>query len=206
MQSIILATRNAGKVSEIISILSDLPVKIFSLSDLPEISEIAEDGSTFEENALLKARHVFHSVKIPALADDSGLEVISLGNRPGVYSARYAGENVSYEANNKKLLAELKGYPEEKRKARFRCTAAFVGPDVEHITQGVCSGVIINSPRGSNGFGYDPLFVPEGHRQTFAELTSDVKNSISHRSSAFRLMAAYLRVYLERMPRSSDSQ
>ncbi len=197
MQTIILASRNPGKIREILSLLAGLECRFVSLSDLPQIPEIAEDGSTFEENALLKARQIFGLTQTPALADDSGLEVAALDDRPGVRSARYAGENVSYDDNNKKLLSELARIPPRHRRARFRCVAAFVAPGVEHLTEGLCRGRIIESPRGHNGFGYDPLFVPDGYLQTFAELSSEIKNSISHRHHAFTTMAGYLKEYLE---------
>lgn len=206
MHEIILATRNPNKVEEIQSILAFLPVKFCSLLDLREIPDIIENGSTLEENAFIKARYLYQTLKLPALADDSGLEVFALDLRPGVYSARYAGENVSYEANNNKLLAELASVPAEMRNARFRCVAAFVAPATEHAVEGVCHGTIIDAPRGVGGFGYDPLFVPDGYHDTFAELSSEVKNSISHRSIAFRSMGDYLRRYFMKMERAGNSQ
>ena len=195
MREIILATRNPNKVREIRSILDFLPVTFSSLLDLQDIPDIVEDGSTLDENAFIKARFLYQRVKIPALADDSGLEVFALDGRPGVYSARYAGEHATYEDNNKKLLAELVSFPAEKRKARFRCVAAFVGPSTEYAVEGICEGTIIHAPRGTGGFGYDPLFVPDGYPETFAELSPEVKNSISHRSAAFRAMGEYLRLH-----------
>jgi non-canonical purine NTP pyrophosphatase (RdgB/HAM1 family) len=199
MHTMILATRNAGKLEEIRSLLSFLPIDLISLEDIPGIPDIIENGSTFEENAFIKARFVFQSTNIPALADDSGLEVFALDKRPGIYSARYAGENVSYEANNKKLLTELDGVPTSLRHAQFRCAAAFVAPAVEHLVHGICRGVIVESPRGVNGFGYDPLFLPEGYDRTFAELPLDIKNSISHRSQAFKSMSLFLKEFLRRI-------
>lgn len=206
MKSIVLATRNAGKLKEISGLFAGCDYRFISLRDLPRIPEVPENGSSFEENALIKAREIFRVMQLPALADDSGLEVEALGNRPGIFSARYAGENVSYAANNKKLLEELKGLPPEKRHAHFRCVAAFVAPGVEYVTEGICPGMIIDSPRGTGGFGYDPLFVPDGYQNTFAELSLDIKNSISHRSRAFRLMADYLKKYLEKPEELLNSQ
>ncbi|MBI4546857.1 MAG: RdgB/HAM1 family non-canonical purine NTP pyrophosphatase, partial [Ignavibacteriae bacterium] len=181
MHTLILATRNQGKIREIRSILLGLPLEIKSLLEFPHLPEIVEDGSTFEENALKKARNIFALTRSPTLSDDSGLEVFSLRERPGVLSARYAGEHVSYDANNKKLLAELKGFPVDQRRAQFRCVAAFVGDEIEKIVEGVCHGTIIDEPRGSGGFGYDPIFIPDGYQTTFAELPLHIKNHISHR-------------------------
>ena len=189
---IIFATRNPGKVQEIKAILSDLPLDIKSLLDIPHLSEVIEDGKTLEENALKKAREIFKATGLPTLSDDTGLEVFHLGMKPGVYSARYAGEHVRYEDNYRKLLRELEGVDVAQRRAQFRCVAAFVGQDLEKTTEGICTGVIINRPRGSGGFGYDPVFVPEGYNETFAELSTDIKNQISHRAKAFLQMKNFL--------------
>jgi XTP/dITP diphosphohydrolase len=195
MDTLILATRNGGKIRELVALLRDLPVTIVSLNERAGIPEVVEDGTTFQENALKKAREIFRATGIPSLADDSGLEVDVLGMRPGVYSARYAGENVSYEANNVKLLAELAGVPAEKRGAQFRSVVAFVAPGREELTEGICRGTIATAPRGENGFGYDPLFIPDGYQLTFAELTLDLKNSISHRALALRRMTEIIKSY-----------
>jgi XTP/dITP diphosphohydrolase len=192
MQKIILATRNPGKVKEIEAMLRGLDVKLLSLHDFPNVPELIEDGATLEENALKKAYQVFKATKIPALADDSGLEVLALNMRPGVYSARYAGEHVSYEDNNRKLLTELLRVPSIQRCAQFRCVAAFVDSSIQKTTEGICRGSIIKDPRGTGGFGYDPLFMPEGYTQTFAELPSPIKNSMSHRAHAFSSMREFL--------------
>jgi XTP/dITP diphosphohydrolase len=197
---IILATRNAGKVKEIQSLLGGLPVEIRCLSDYPDLPEVLEAGETFRENALKKAREVFHAVQTPTLADDSGLEVYSLGMRPGIFSARYAGDDVDYEANNKKLLDEMKGLSLDQRGARFRCVAAFVGKGIERVVEGTCDGRIIEEPRGTGGFGYDPIFIPVGWDETFAELPLEIKNRISHRAKAFHLMEDILRGYLQKFP------
>jgi XTP/dITP diphosphohydrolase len=196
---VILATRNPGKLREIREILADAPVTIEGTDDLrripgiPPVPEIEETGATLEDNALLKARTVYGITGIAAIADDSGLEVDFLGGAPGVISARYAGENVSYDDNNRKLLVELAGARGADRRARFRCVAAYAGPSGEHAVEGRCEGRIAPAGRGRNGFGYDPLFIPDGYDRTFAELPASVKNGISHRSAAFRRMAEYLR-------------
>ncbi len=192
MQTIILATRNPGKFREISAILANLPIRIVSLMEYPAIPDIEEDGITLEENALKKARKVFLETNIPALADDTGLEVYSLKMAPGVWSARYAGENVSYDDNNRKLLRELKKLPAKDRGARFRSVAAFVAADYEKTTEGICTGKIANGLRGSGGFGYDPLFIPDGYNVTYAEMLMDEKNKTSHRARAFMEMKKVL--------------
>ncbi len=197
MNKLILATRNKGKLKEIGALLNDLPIELVSILDFPDIPAVAEDGTTLEENALKKARAMFNATHLPALADDSGLEVFALDMRPGVHSARYAGERVTYEDNNKKLLEQLRNIPAEQRQARFRCVAAFVAEDIEKTTEGVCAGRIIEAPRGMGGFGYDPLFVPDGYDKTFAELPLEVKNRISHRAKAFEAMKEFLRGFLK---------
>lgn len=184
MNRLVVATRNSNKAKEIREILKDVDVQIQTLNDFPHIGEIHEEGRTFEENALLKARTVFEQTKLPALADDSGLEVFYLNMRPGVLSARYAGASASDEDNNRKLLEELQGVPDRRRRARYRCVLAFVAEAAQRVVEGSCLGKIAFEPHGSNGFGYDPLFIPTGHNQTFAELASEVKNTVSHRASA----------------------
>ncbi len=198
MNRLIVATRNSNKAREIKELLKDIDVHIQTLNDLPHIGEIQETGSTFEENALLKARAVFEKTGLPALADDSGLEVFYLHMRPGVLSARYSGLNATYERNNKKILEEILGVPDRRRGARFRCVLAFVANRVERVVEGKCSGKIVRQPRGSNGFGYDPLFLPVGHTQTFAELPPDSKNEISHRAKALDLIRPVLREYFKK--------
>lgn len=190
-----LATRNRGKIQEIRDILQMLNVDIVSLLDVKALPEVVEDGTTLEANALKKAREIFLATGIPALADDSGLEVFALGMRPGVFSARYAGEHVTYEANNRKLLSEMKNCPLSERNARFRCIIAFVAPHVENISEGICEGSIATKPRGTGGFGYDPLFIPIGYNKTFAELSIEIKNRISHRSLALRKIRVNIEEY-----------
>ena len=189
---IILATRNPGKVQEIKAILSGIPLDITSLLDMPHLPDVIEDGTTLEENALKKAKEIFHATNTPVLSDDTGLEVFHLGMKPGVYSARYAGEHASYEDNYMKLLHELEGVPFARRGAQFRCVAVFFGDGIEKITEGICRGRIAASLRGTGGFGYDPVFVPDGGEKTFAELSPDLKNQISHRSKAFFQLKKFL--------------
>ncbi len=185
MIDIILATKNRHKVVEIAEIMKDMPVRLRSLADFPDIPDIEETGDTFAENALLKARAVFQKTNLITLSDDSGLEVDALNGAPGIYSARFAGETKSAAANNAKLLRELQNMPEAKRSAQFRCVVAIVTPDFEKTVEGIVRGKIIRAPRGEAGFGYDPLFIPDGYSQTFAELGAEVKNRISHRAKAF---------------------
>ncbi len=164
-----------------------------TLRDFPTVPEPEEIETTFEGNALLKARYYGTQFGVACLADDSGIEVDALDGTPGVYSARYAGENCSYDDNNRKLLAALKSVPPGKRRARFVCCAAFVDRDgIEHVEIGTVEGVIAPEPRGSNGFGYDPVFIPSGFEQTFGELNPLVKASVSHRGEAFGKLSAWL--------------
>ncbi len=195
MKNLVIASNNEGKVREITEILSDLNLNLKSFKDYPEIPEIIEDGKTFEENALKKARKAFSILQAPVLSDDSGLEVYALNMQPGVYSARFAGEPKDYQKNNQKLLRYLENYHDDERKARFRCVVVFKTFESEHIVEGFCTGRIITELRGSGGFGYDPLFIPEGYQQTFAELPPEVKNSISHRGRAFSLIKPIIKNY-----------
>jgi XTP/dITP diphosphohydrolase len=194
---LILATRNKDKVKEIKEFLSDLNLEIRSLLDYPNISDVIEDGSTFEENALKKARAIFEYTNLPTLSDDSGLEVSVLGMKPGVYSARYAGVPTNYENNNVKLLDDMKNIPVNNRQAQFRCIMVFMSKDFEEITEGVCKGKIIFEPQGRGGFGYDPLFIPEDFNQTFAELSPAMKNAVSHRGRALSVMKKSLKEYFQ---------
>jgi XTP/dITP diphosphohydrolase len=180
---LVIATRNAHKLKEIREIFSIPSLELVSMDAFPEVPEVVEDGDTFAKNAIKKAVTVALTTKMWAMADDSGLEVEALGGAPGVYSARYAGEPVNYAANNIKLLKELANATN--KKAHFRCVVAVSSPSGRcQIVDGKCEGRIIETPRGASGFGYDPLFVPDGHEQTFAEMDSETKNRISHRSSA----------------------
>lgn len=182
---ILLATANRGKIKEIKHILEGLDLDIVTLDDYPGLSLPPEEGSTFRENALIKARGAALKTGVAVLADDSGLEVDFLGGRPGIRSARYAGTGASDKENWLKLLKELEGVPEEKRRARFRCAVALVWPDGgEEVFEGSFEGVILGEPRGGHGFGYDPVFFIPGMKKTAAELTPDEKNSVSHRAKA----------------------
>lgn len=194
-KKLIVATKNKGKLKEIREILDD--VEVIGLCDLPLSLDIVEDGSTFEENALKKAEVLMHELSAPVLADDSGLEVDALGGRPGVFSARYAGENASDEDNMNKLLDELGNTPTDQRGARFVCVMCLVTPDGKHYTaRGETKGRILNAPQGENGFGYDPLFYNEEYAKTFAQLSSDEKNALSHRGRALRQMHELLKQVL----------
>lgn len=182
---IVIATRNKAKAREIQEILEDLTLEILTLDDFPEIPNTVENGKTFKENALKKARFIAQQLNMPTLADDSGLEVEILDKQPGIYSARYAGENATDEENNSKLLAELKDIPLEKRKACYRCVIAIALPSgTEETVEGDCCGIIVLKPRGVGGFGYDHIFYVPEYGKTMAELSSDIKNRISHRGKA----------------------
>lgn len=194
MNQILLATRNKHKAGEFQELLDDLKVEVVTLDRFPHIGEVDEDADSLEGNALKKAREVFFVAAIPTLADDTGLEVHYLNGEPGVYSSRFAGENASYADNVKELLKLMRGVPARRRAARFRCVLAFVAPGkVEYLAEGICPGVILEEPRGSHGFGYDPIFQPDGFTRTFAEMDSATKNGISHRGKAMQLMKEYLR-------------
>jgi len=187
MRKIVLATRNEKKKIELEELLADLDVEVLSLADFPNIGEIEETGTTFRENAYIKARIAAESAGMIAVADDSGLVVDALGGAPGVRSARFAGEDADDEANNLKLLKLLEELPREKRTARFVCVIAICTPEGNaRFVEGVCEGRIAEELRGNKGFGYDPLFIPEGYDRTFAELGYEVKNRISHRARALQ--------------------
>lgn len=191
MNKIVIATANAGKLKEIKKIFAGLSTQILSLSDFPEIPEIIEDGNSFEENAAIKARTVFEKTGLPAIGDDSGLAVEQLNDEPGIFSARYSGEGATYESNNKKLLQELQKFSEP-HPAKFVCAAVYYDGKNKFTERGEVKGRIIKTPRGTNGFGYDPVFVPDGYDITLAEFTSEEKNKISHRAIAFGKMRKIL--------------
>jgi XTP/dITP diphosphohydrolase len=196
MTKLILATRNIHKARELQTLLSDLDVTVLSLNDVSSDLVLREDGDTFEANAFQKARTVYHHTKVLSLADDSGLEVFFLNGRPGVFSARYAGEGATDEMNNQKLLAEMRAVAPRRRRAQFRSVLALVADGVEEVTEGVCPGVLGEIPRGTNGFGYDPIFIPDGFVKTYAELTAEEKNLISHRARSFAKMKEILKAKL----------
>lgn len=198
MKEIVVATGNKGKVAEIALALATLPIKVLALSDFGPIPEAVEDGDSFMENALLKARHYAKYTGKACLADDSGLEVDALQGAPGIYSARYAGEGADDDANNHKLLAELSNVDSKERMARFRCVLAFVDTDGATVTtDGVCPGVIGTEKRGKGGFGYDSLFYVPELNKTMAELSKAEKNVISHRGHALEDMVIKLGGYLK---------
>lgn len=195
---LVLASRNEGKIREISSMLSDLPVIVKSLKDYPGCSEPEEDGSTFYENAFKKGLMVARYTGEWVLADDSGLEVDALGGAPGVLSARFAGPDAKDEDNNRKLLEAMKGVPWERRGATFRCVLVFVNPDGECKTfEGCWRGVIVEEPRGSEGFGYDPLFYIPEMGLTAAQLPLKEKNRMSHRAQAVAQFKKYLQSFLK---------
>ena len=193
LKRIILATSNKGKLREIKELLRGIDVEVAALDEFPHIKLPPETDSTFAGNALAKARFVAQRAGMAAVADDSGLEVDSLGGAPGVRSARYAGDGATDRDNYLKLLSELKGIGADKRTARFRCAVAFVSPDgVEACFEGTLEGVITEAPRGEGGFGYDPVFFIPALDRTAAELTMAEKNSVSHRAQALRLLKSWL--------------
>ena len=189
---IILATHNRDKEKELQNSLQGINIEICSLFDFPEIGDIEETGATLLENSLLKARTVFNITGIPTIADDTGLEVDFLDGAPGVYSARYAGNNVSYQDNVNKLLIELDGVPHEKRKAKFRTVVTYIDKNDELWTEGHIDGIISESIIGDGGFGYDPIFFVPHIGKTFAELSSAEKNKISHRGIALQKLRKIL--------------
>jgi XTP/dITP diphosphohydrolase len=187
MRELVVATRNRGKLQEIRSFLDGIVDKVQCAADFADFPETVEDGLTFRDNALKKAREAMRFTGLPALADDSGLVVDVLDGRPGVYSARFAGEGAGDAANNRRLLEELNGIPARLRQAAFECVMAFVTPDgCEQVFSGRVGGVIISAERGTGGFGYDPLFLVDGFDRTMAELSLQEKNAISHRGQALQ--------------------
>jgi XTP/dITP diphosphohydrolase len=187
---IAIATRNAHKVREIQRICTDWPVEWLTVDSLegPWL-DVEETGSTYLENALLKARAGAAALAEPALADDSGIEVDALGGRPGPRSARFAGEDTTDERNLEELIRSLKGVPGPGRTARYRCVAVLAFPEGDELhAEGICEGTLVPKPRGTRGFGYDPIFVPAGWDRTMAELTDEEKDRISHRGRAFRAL------------------
>lgn len=189
---IVLATRNKNKIDEMNALLHGIGYTVKSAYDFADLVDVDEDQDTLEGNAMKKARYTFEMTGLPSLADDTGLEVDALGGRPGVYSARYAGDQATYADNVKKLVSELSEFRQPPYPARFRTVLALVDGDRTEIFNGVCEGQIILSPRGDRGFGYDPVFVPQGYKLTFAEMDPSLKNTISHRGKAMQLFLEYL--------------
>jgi len=198
-QVIIIATSNSHKLKEIKSILLDFPIEIKSMDEIGLGGlEIVEDGSTFEENAIIKAKTVMDKTGLPCIADDSGLEVDAINKAPGIYSARFAGEKATDEKNNEKLLDLLGDIPEKDRTARFVCAIALVFPEGNNIvTRGTCEGIIGFTQKGKGGFGYDPLFIVPSLNMTFGEIDPNVKNKISHRANALEKLKESLREYYQ---------
>ena len=194
MDKIIFATSNQGKMKEIREILKDLDVEVLSMKDAGVEADIVEDGSTFEENALIKARTIRDMTGCTVLADDSGLEVDALNKEPGIYSARYMGEDTSYDVKNANIIERLSGLEGEERSARFVCVIAAAFPDgTDETRRGTIEGQIGFEPAGTNGFGYDPIFYVPEFGCTTAQLESDQKNAISHRGKALRAMKEVIR-------------
>lgn len=198
MREIVIATKNKGKALEFEQMFQPFQIQVKTLLDFPEFPEIEETGATFEENAIIKAESVMKETKAMVMADDSGLVIDALDGRPGVYSARYAGPEKDDEANIQKVLRELEGVPLSKRTARFYCALALAIPGRETITvNGTCEGFITFEKKGTNGFGYDPIFFVQGYERTMAELLPNEKNKISHRAKAL----AKMRTILEQLER-----
>jgi XTP/dITP diphosphohydrolase len=186
IRELVLATRNRHKVIELVALLGDLGMTIRTLDEFPDAPDVVEDGDTCEANAVKKARAIAEFTGFPAVADDTGLEVDALGGRPGVYAARYAGEDATYEDNCRKLLREMTGVPRERRTARFLTVAAIALPSGGiRVAQGTLDGVIAEEASGTLGFGYDPVFLIPELGKTLAQLPADQKNTISHRAKAF---------------------
>jgi XTP/dITP diphosphohydrolase len=192
---ILIGTKNAGKIKELKNLLAGLPIDLRSLNEFENVIEPKETGATFAENAALKAVSYAQQTGLAALADDSGLEVEALGGAPGVFSARYAGERASDAEKISKLLREIKDSESENRSARFVCAIALTGENGEIIfqTEGICNGKIALAAKGQNGFGYDPVFIPDGFDQTFGELSGEIKSRLSHRARAIEKIIRFLR-------------
>ncbi len=195
IRTLLVASHNAGKVYELRDLLAGIPLSLISLENFPNVDEVNETGSTFAETAALKATGYARQTHLLTIADDSGLEVSALGNKPGVFSARYAGPGASDDERTRKLLAELQAQSSPHRRARFCCSVAIADEEgnLLHISSGICEGKIADFPKGSGGFGFDPIFAPDGYDQTFAELKSEIKNQISHRARALVDAAEFLR-------------
>ncbi len=197
MKQLLIATRNNHKFEEMVSLLFSSGFELKNLNDFPNTSTTIEDQPTLEGNALKKAKEAYNATGILSLADDTGLECYYLELQPGIYSARFAGENASKEENNKKLLTLLKGVPPRRRNARFRTVIAIVGKGIEKIVSGKIEGEIVETPRGNYGFGYDSLFIPQGYKKTFAEMTTEEKNQCSHRARAINSVLEILKNFNE---------
>ena len=196
--TLVLATHNVHKQEEMNALLADMGIVIVGLDAYPQIGDIEETGTTLIENSFIKARTVHELTGLPSLADDTGLEVDALDGAPGVYSARYAGKNPTFEDNVNKLLTQLQGLPIDRRTARFRTIISFVDGSRELFSEGIVEGIITLDTKGEDGFGYDPIFQPVGQDLTFAEMTQNEKNKISHRGRALIKMRKLLEPYFEK--------
>jgi len=195
-KKLVIATQNTNKQKEMILLLANMDIEVLGMEHFPNINSIEETGSTLLANSLIKSRTVSQITGLAAIADDTGLEVDALDGAPGVYSARYAGSNSTYEANVEKLLFELKDVPEALRTARFRTVISYVDLKKEFVEEGVIDGKISFKPFGNKGFGYDPVFRPIGFEKTFSEISQDKKNIISHRALALKKIKKTLKEYL----------
>lgn len=194
IEALVLATKNQGKAEELSRLLAGAVRRIETVAAYPDVKLPAEDGASYRDIAVAKALAVFEATGIPTLGDDSGIEVDALGGAPGIRSSRFAGEDATDEENNALLLKRLAGMPPERRTARFRCALALVraADDIIEV-EGVCEGTILEAPRGDHGFGYDPLFLPDGETRTFAELSPSRKDSLGHRGRAAAVLSRVLR-------------
>ncbi len=195
MEKIVFATNNINKLIEVQSILTDLQYQVVGSNEFPDIPDVEETGKTLLENSLIKARTIHKITGLPTMADDTGLEVNILNGAPGIRSARYAGENATYEDNLNKLLKDLAGVPQGERQAQFRTVISFITKSQEHWVEGIVKGMILNETRGENGFGYDPVFYIPELKMTLAELSMEKKNKISHRGLALEKFRILLREF-----------
>jgi XTP/dITP diphosphohydrolase len=203
---LLVASRNKHKLKELTALLQDLPLEAVPASEIRGLSEIVEDGATIRDNAIKKAVETARVAKKLTLADDTGLEVDALKGEPGVRSARFAGEDATYHENNKKLLKQLEGVSYDKRTARFRCVVAIADEKgLCDCVEGICNGTILEAERGGGGFGYDPLFIADGQTKTFAEISPEVKNRISHRAKAMQKAWAVLSRYVREHSAGTDT-
>lgn len=210
-REVLIATSNQGKVREILEALTEMPLQLRYLDEFPNALPVKEVGTTFEENATIKALGYAKQTGLPALADDSGLVVDALGGLPGIFSARFGGASLSDRDRTARLLMSINKHRGQERTARFICCMALAVPgdrnDVEtgqtiHIARGECSGLIVEEARGGNGFGYDPVFVPDGFSATFGELPDTIKRKVSHRAQALATMRDFMRLWLAKLDRS----
>ena len=199
---LLIATGNKGKVAELRSLLAGLPLRLRDLAEFPSAREVEETGQTFADNASLKAQGYAAQIGLWTLADDSGLEVDALGGAPGVFSARYGGEGLTDAGRVERLLTELSRVAARDRRARFVCVIAIADPHghVMNLWTGTCEGQIIHAPRGTHGFGYDPIFLPDGFEQTFGELPAEIKHDISHRARALKAARSFLVNHFQSTP------